>query len=238
VATAAPAGPAFEGGQILHGMRATQGAIEGVALDEEGVHLQVIGGDVTPRGICGSGLIDVVAQLRLVGLLRENGILFSAEEATLAGHPLAERIVDRDGIRAFELAEGVLLTQLDVRELQSAKGAIATGIEVAMAELGVDADDLDEVMLAGSFGTYINPASARVFGLVPPVAVQRIRAVGNAASEGAKMALMSFREREVAFELPAFVEYLELSGAADFNDRFIANLAFPALDTLDRERTE
>jgi len=234
VATAAPAGPAFEGGQIIHGMRATEGAIEGVVLDEEGVHLQVIGGDVAPRGICGSGLIDVVAQLRLMGLLKENGILLSAEEATLAGHPLAERIVDRDGIRAFDLAEGVLLTQLDVRELQSAKGAIATGIEVAMAELGVRPEDLDEVMLAGSFGTYIDPASARVIGLVPPVPVERIRAVGNAASEGAKMALMSFREREVAFELPAFVEYLELSGAADFNDRFIANLAFPALESLER----
>jgi uncharacterized 2Fe-2S/4Fe-4S cluster protein (DUF4445 family) len=238
VATAAPAGPAFEGGQILHGMRATEGAIEGVVLDEEGVHLQVIGGDVAPRGICGSGLIDAVAQLRLAGLLKENGILLSAEEATLARHALAERIVDRDGIRAFELAEGVRLTQLDIRELQSAKGAIATGIEVAMHELGIGAEDLDEVMLAGSFGTYIHPESARVLGLVPPVPVERIRAVGNAASEGAKMALLSFREREVAFELPAFVEYLELSGATDFNDRFIANLAFPALDEHPRERAQ
>ena len=234
VATAAPAGPAFEGGQILHGMRATEGAIEGVVLDEDGVRLQVIGGDVAPRGICGSGLIDAVAQLRLAGLLRDNGILLSRDEATLAGHPLAGRLVDRDGIRAFELAEGVLLTQLDVRELQSAKGAIATGIEVAMDALGVGAEDLDEVMLAGSFGTYIDPESARVLGLVPPVPVERIRAVGNAASEGAKMALMSFREREVAFELPAFVEYLELSGAPDFNDRFIRNLAFPELTSAER----
>jgi uncharacterized 2Fe-2S/4Fe-4S cluster protein (DUF4445 family) len=221
-------------------MRATEGAIEGVALDAEGVHLQVIGGDVTPRGICGSGLIDVVAQLRLVGLLKENGILLSAEDATLAGHALAERLVDRDGVRAFALTDDVVLTQLDVRELQSAKGAIATGIEVAMDALGASADDLDEVMLAGSFGTYINPESARVVGLVPPVAVERIRAVGNAASEGAKMALMSFREREVAFELPSFVEYLELSGAADFNDRFIRNLAFPPLAVVapDREAAE
>jgi len=187
---------------------------------------------VTPRGICGSGLIDVVAQLRLVGLLKENGILLSAEEATLSGHPLANRIVDRDGIRAFELAEGVLLTQLDVRELQSAKGAIATGIEVAMAELGIGVEDLDEVLLAGSFGTYINPESARVIGLVPPVPVERIKAIGNAASEGAKMALLSFREREIAFELPDVIEYIELSGAEDFNDRFIRNLAFPPLEAV------
>jgi uncharacterized 2Fe-2S/4Fe-4S cluster protein (DUF4445 family) len=234
VATAAPAGPAFEGGQILHGMRATEGAIEGVVLEGEtgDVRLQVIGGDVEPRGICGSGLIDVVAQLRLADLLNEKGILLSRDQAVEAEHPLVDRLVDRDGIRAFALTEDVLLTQLDIRELQSAKGAIATGIEVAMHALGLTADDLDEVLLAGSFGTYIAPESARILGLVPPVQVGRIRAVGNSASEGAKMALMSFRERELAFELPNVVEYLELSGAADFNDRFIRNLAFPSLDEV------
>jgi uncharacterized 2Fe-2S/4Fe-4S cluster protein (DUF4445 family) len=226
-ATAAPAGPAFEGGQIVHGMRATEGAIEGVQLDGD-VHLQVIG-DVDPVGICGSGLIDVVAQLRIAGLLKPNGLFLSDEEAT--GHPLASRLVTREGVRAFALTDQVVLTQLDVRELQSAKGAIATGIEVAMDHLGLSAEDLDEVLLAGSFGTYISPANARVLGLVPPVPVERIRAVGNTASEGAKMALMSFREREVAFEqLPTLIEYVELSGAADFNDRFIRNLAFPSLE--------
>jgi uncharacterized 2Fe-2S/4Fe-4S cluster protein (DUF4445 family) len=227
VATAAPAGPAFEGGQIVHGMRATEGAIEGVALDDD-VRLQVIGGDVEPRGICGSGLIDVVAQLRLCGLLRADGVLAASDE--VSGHPLADRLVIRDGVRAFALTDDVVLTQLDVRELQSAKGAIATGIEVAMSALGVTPGDLQEVLLAGSFGTYIAPASARVIGLVPPVPVERIKAVGNAASEGAKMALLSFRERELAFELAAFVEYVELSGATDFNERFIRNLAFPTLE--------
>jgi uncharacterized 2Fe-2S/4Fe-4S cluster protein (DUF4445 family) len=232
VATAAPAGPAFEGGHILHGMRATEGAIEGVVLNEDGVRLQVIGGDVEPRGICGSGLVDAVAQLRRVGLLQENGILRSRDEAVLSEHPLAERLVDRDGIRAFALTDVVVLTQLDIRELQSAKGAIATGIEVAMHALETRPADLEEVLLAGSFGTYIDPESARVIGLVPPVPVERIRAVGNTASEGAKMALVSFREREMAFELPHLVEYLELSGAADFNERFIRNLAFPPLEQV------
>ncbi|HYX80377.1 MAG TPA: ASKHA domain-containing protein, partial [Actinomycetota bacterium] len=229
VATAAPAGPAFEGGQILHGMRAVEGAIEGLSLERGEVELTVIG-DARPRGICGSGLIDVVAQLRLIGLLNPNGTLVSREQALEAAHPLADRLVERDGVRAFALTDEVVLTQLDVRELQSAKGAIATGIEVAMRELGVQAEDLEEVLLAGSFGTYVDPANARVLGLVPSVPVQRIRAVGNAASEGAKMALLSFREREIAFELPSFVEYVELSGAEDFNDRFVANLAFPALE--------
>jgi uncharacterized 2Fe-2S/4Fe-4S cluster protein (DUF4445 family) len=235
VATAAPAGPAFEGGQILHGMRATEGAIEGVSLDVAAgaVHLQVIGGDVEPRGVCGSGLIDAVAQLRLAGLLNDGGMLMSPDEAVAAGHPFAPRLrVDDEGVRAFALTDDVVLTQRDIRELQQAKGAIATGIEAAMRERGLEASDLDEVLLAGSFGTYIDPLGARVLGLVPPVPVSRIHAVGNTASEGAKMALSSFREREVAFELPAFVEYLELSGMEDFNQRFIANVAFPPLDAV------
>ena len=178
-------------------------------------------------------LIDAVAQLRLAGLLTDRGMLLSPDEAVELQHPLADRLhVDDEGVRRFALTDGVALTQKDIRELQQAKGAIATGIEAAMRERGLSAGDLDEVLLAGSFGTYIDPLGARVLGLVPPVAVEKIRAVGNTASEGAKMALLSFREREVAFELPAFVEYLELSGVADFNERFIANVGFPPLDLV------
>ena len=237
VATSAPAGPAFEGGQILHGMRASEGAIEGVILERGSVELQVIG-DARPLGLCGSGLIDAVAQLRVTGILRENGVLRSREELEAEHHPLASHLIMQNDMKAFALTDEVVLTQLDIRELQSAKGAISTGIQVAMRELGLSVDDLDEVMLAGSFGTYINPQSARVVGLVPPVPVERIKAVGNTASEGAKMALMSFREREIAFELPNFVEYLELSGAEDFNDMFIANLGFPALEGLSSAPSE
>jgi uncharacterized 2Fe-2S/4Fe-4S cluster protein (DUF4445 family) len=232
VATAAPAGPAFEGGEILYGMRATEGAIEGVVLSAGEVALQVIGGDVEPRGICGSGLIDIVAQLRLAGLLDDGGRMLSREDAEAAGHPLADRLVMREEVRAFRLAGDIVLTQSDVRALQFAKGAISTGIETAMREMSLGAEDLDEVMLAGSFGSYINPRSAQVIGLVPPVTIDKIKAVGNTASEGAKMALMSFREREVAWEIPTFVEYIELSGVEDFNDRFIGNLGLPPLDVL------
>ncbi len=227
LATAAPAGPAFEGSQIRCGMRATDGAIEGVQLSDE-VQLQVIGGDVPPRGICGSGLVDAVAQLLLAGLLDHSGRLRAAED--VRDHPLRDRLTEVDGMRAFVLADGVYLTQRDIRELQFAKGSIATGIKVLMDILGVAVDDLDEVLLAGSFGSYLNPESAKIIGLVPPVDVDRIIAVGNSAGEGVKIALLSYRERQVAFELPSRIEYVELSGRTDFNDSFVSVLGFPVLD--------
>jgi len=227
--TAAPAGPAFEGSQIRCGMRATDGAIEGVTLSDH-VELQVIGGDIPPKGICGSGLVDTVAQLRLVGLLDAGGKMRSREEAP--EHPLSDRLITIDGVRAFLLAENVYLSQRDVRELQFGKGSIATGIKVLMDVMGVTVGDLDEVLLGGSFGSYLNPESAKIIGLVPPVDVDRILSVGNTAGEGAKMSLLSFRERQVAFELPDKIEYVELSGRSDFNDSFVSVLQFPELETL------
>ncbi len=241
IATAAPAGPAFEGAQIRDGMRASQGAIETVRIIEDSVQLQVIG-DVPPVGLCGSGLIDAVAELRLAGLLDPSGkFVVAREEADRAFSALSRRFTqESDGSRAFVLAwpeetgtdRPVVLTQRDIRELQFAKAAIAGGIQVLMEELGVGAEDLEEIYLAGSFGTYINPRNARIIGLVPPVSVERIKAVGNAAGEGAKMALVSFRERQVARALPRIIEYHELSGRADFSDSFISILKFPELDEL------
>ena len=246
VATAAPAGPAFEGAQIQDGMRASDGAIEAVTITQDGIELQVIG-DIPPIGLCGSGLLDVVAQLRLSGLLLPSGRFVKAADATQIVTPdLAQRIITGDeGRRSFVLAwpeesgsdKPIVLTQRDVRELQFAKGSIAGGIDVVMQELGVEADELVEIYLAGSFGSYINPQSARIIGLVPPVPVERIKAVGNAAGEGAKIALVSFRERMVARSLPQIVEYHELSGRGDFNDSFLAVLQFPELDTLGLEKS-
>ena len=244
LATAAPAGPAFEGAQIKDGMRASDGAIEAVTISLEGVALQVIG-DEAPIGLCGSGLLDAVAQLRLSGLLDPSGRLIKAEQAAehYPAH-LAERLIHvEEDLRGFVLAwpqetghrKQIVLTQRDIREMQFAKGSIAGGIQVIMAELGVSADDLEEIYLAGSFGNYINPQSARIIGLVPNVPVERIKSVGNAAGEGAKMALLSFRERQVAWSLTEFVEYHELSGRADFNDSFIDVLQFPELAELGLE---
>ena len=229
LATAAPAGPAFEGSQIKCGMRATEGAIEGVHIGDT-VELQIIGGDVPAQGLCGSGLVDAVAQLLNVGLLDHSGRMRSASEA--AGHPLVDRLIEVEGVKAFLLAEGVYLSQRDVRELQFAKGSIATGIKVLMDILGVGASDLDEIFLGGSFGSYLNPESAKIIGLVPPVDVDKIIAVGNSAGEGAKIALLSYRERQVAFELPSRIEYVELSGRTDFNDSFVSVLGFPDLELV------
>jgi uncharacterized 2Fe-2S/4Fe-4S cluster protein (DUF4445 family) len=239
VATAAPAGPAFEGAEISCGMRATRGAIEGVRLAGDAVILQTID-DAPAEGLCGSGLIDAVAQLYRRGLMDATGRLRSAEEVRgTVPEPLAARLVTVDGVRGFVLAteaEGggrrVLFTQKDVRQLQFAKGSIATGIQVLMNEMGIGPGDLDEVLLAGAFGSYINPESARLIGLVPAVELRRIRAVGNAAGEGAKIALLSYREREAAEAMPSRVEYVELSGRPDFNDLFLKALGFPPVDSL------
>jgi uncharacterized 2Fe-2S/4Fe-4S cluster protein (DUF4445 family) len=239
LSTAAPAGPAFEGAEISCGMRATRGAIEGVRITEDAVALQTIA-DAAPVGLCGSGLIDAVAQLYRRGLLDATGRLRSAGEAAGVAPPrILERLVTVDGVRAFILATAVetgawpvLLTQKDIRQLQFAKGSIATGIQVLMKEMGVGPADLHEVMLAGAFGSYIHPDSARTIGLVPPVTLDRIRAIGNAAGEGAKIGLLSYREREAAEAMPGRVEYLELSGREDFNDLFMKALGFPPLDTL------
>ena len=137
-----------------------------------------------------------------------------------------------DGVRSFRLSDlesNIVLTQQDIRGLQFAKGSIAAGVVVLMQQMGVTANDLHEVLLAGSFGSYINPSSARTIGLVPWVPVDRIVAVGNSAGEGAKISLLSFREREAANRIPEFIEYVELSGRSEFNDIFTDVLGFPPL---------
>ncbi|MBI4675546.1 MAG: DUF4445 domain-containing protein [Chloroflexi bacterium] len=235
LATAAPAGPAFEGAQIKHGMRASDGAIEGIQITPTGdIHLQIIGGNqLKPLGIAGSGLVDAVAEMYRAGLVDASGRLLRPEDARgRIADALVERLATIDGVRAFRLSDGesnIVLTQQDIRALQFAKGSIAAGVAVLMQQMGVTANDLHEVLLAGSFGSYINPASARTIGLVPWVPVERIIAVGNSAGEGAKIALLSFREREAANRIPEFIEYVELSGRAEFNEIFTNALAFPEL---------
>ncbi len=234
VATAAPAGPAFEGGSIRCGMRAADGAIEVVRLGED-VTLQVIG-DVAPLGLCGSGLVDAVAELVKVGLLDASGRFVTDEVAATLAPTLAPRLTSIGQERVFVLhsptpeappQDCVYLSQRDVRELQFAKGAIATGWALLLEELGVAPRDVQQVLLAGSFGSYLSAASAVRIGLVPKLPVLRIVSAGNVAGEGAKMALLSSRERAGATALLEEVRYVELSDRSDFNDRFIDHLSFP-----------
>jgi uncharacterized 2Fe-2S/4Fe-4S cluster protein (DUF4445 family) len=233
VSTAAPAGPAFEAAQIKCGMRAAEGAIEGVRIDGDELSLEVIG-DTDPVGMCGSGLVDAVAQLVGAGLLDHSG-RFVPDEAAAEAHPvLAKRLVKVGEERVFVLAwrgdepeNAVYLSQRDVRELQFAKASIATGWRILMSQLGIAPEDVAQVLLAGSFGSYLSPASAVRIGLVPRLPLPRIVSAGNVAGEGAKMAALSLRERSAADAILDEVEYVELSGRADFNDMFIDQLAFP-----------
>ena len=238
LSTAAPAGPAFEGGAIRCGMRAADGAIETVALHptsaEQPVDLGVIG-DVEPRGLCGSGLVDVVAELVRVGLLDASGRLVPDEAAAELAPALADRMARIGEERVFLLhrpepdtvpAECVYLSQRDVRELQFAKAAISTGWSLLLEQLGLEHRDVQQVLLAGSFGSYLSPAAAVRIGLVPQLPVLRIVAAGNVAGEGAKMALLSVRERAGAAALLEEVQYVELSDRPDFNDAFVEQLSF------------
>ncbi|HET9104682.1 MAG TPA: ASKHA domain-containing protein [Solirubrobacteraceae bacterium] len=233
LATAAPAGPAFEAAQIRCGMRAAEGAIEGIRIRDDDISLEVIG-DADPVGMCGSGLVDAVAELVSAGLLDHSGRFVPDEDAAQRWPALSERLTKIGEERVFVLAwrgtdpaESVFLSQRDVRELQFAKASIATGWRILLSELGVQESDITQVLLAGSFGAYLTPLSAVRIGLVPKLALPRIISAGNVAGEGAKIAALSLRERAEAESILREVEYVELSGRQDFNDRFIDELAFP-----------
>lgn len=233
LATAAPAGPAFEGAAIRCGMRAAPGAIEGVKIGQDDVALEVIG-DVEPVGLAGSGLVDAVAALVAAGLVDASGRL-ALPDAPGVPPGLASRLrqVGKERVfvlhfRADQEMDGALyLSQRDIRELQFAKAAIATGWALLLEEAGLTQADVAQVVLAGSFGSYLSAASAVRIGLVPDVALLRIVSAGNVAGEGAKMALLSVRERAAAQALLEEVRYVELSDRPDFNDRFVDRLAFP-----------
>ena len=236
LATAAPAGPAFEGASIRCGMRAADGAVEAVAITEDGDLKLTVIGDSEPKGLCGSGLVDAVAALTEAGIIDSSGRFVQDLAARLPEpvHRLAERLTMIGKERVFVLrwsadrdpASGVYVSQRDIRELQFAKAAIATGWRILLEEAGLETEDIKQVLLAGSFGSYLSAKSAIRLGLVPDVGPRRIIAAGNVAGEGAKMALLSIRDRAAALALLGEVNYVELSDRPDFNDRFIDQLGF------------
>ncbi|HEY7014659.1 MAG TPA: ASKHA domain-containing protein [Streptosporangiaceae bacterium] len=236
LATAAPAGPAFEGAAIRCGMRAADGAIEVVSMTPDGLDLRVIG-DAEPAGLCGSGLVDAVASLVSVKLLDGSGRFVPEDQAADLAPGLAGRLTALGQERVFvlhwlgepgDVARSIYLSQRDVRELQFAKAAIATGWRILLEEAGLAQGDIQQVLLAGSFGSYLSPGNAIRLGLVPKLPTARVVSAGNVAGEGAKMALLSVRERAGALALQEEVRYVELSDRGDFNDAFVDQLQFPA----------
>ena len=211
-------GPAFEGAHIKHGMRAASSAIERVRLLHDGVQYQTIDG-VPPVGLCGSGIIDAVAQLYTAGVLTADGRM-------VLGH---QRTHVRDGEREFDLVtteerDGkppITITQHDVREIQLAKGAIGTGIQILLEANGKTEQDIDEVIIAGAFGSYIDITSAITIGMLPDLPLSCFRQVGNAAGMGAKLALLSLSKRAEAQLIARQVHYIELAAAPFFEKTFV-----------------
>ncbi len=227
VACSTAAGPAFEGANIRFGMRAAPGAIDHANWDGATLHIHTVEDLPAAAGICGSGLLDLVAALRQAGVIDETGRIQSPAE--LADEGLAGHIEELEGERCFLLSGGdnpVRLTQKDVREVQLAKAAIAAGIELLCAHLHMAVEDIREVRIAGAFGSFLNPASALEIGLLPRVLTGRIRAIGNAAGEGARCAALCGDEFRRAQQITAGIEFLELASSPDFQDCFVDHLSF------------
>ena len=205
------AGPALEGAKIRFGMRGAPGAIDHVWVEDGKIRCSVIGGGEA-KGICGSGLIDAVASLLELGLLNARGRLLADEEA--------------DGERIARLTDTVYITQNDIREVQMAKGAIAAGISLMARELGIEISQIDKVLLAGAFGSFLKPESACRIGLLPDELLKKITAVGNAAGSGAKMMACSKDEFARTDELISHIEFIELASLPDFQREFAKNMRF------------
>jgi uncharacterized 2Fe-2S/4Fe-4S cluster protein (DUF4445 family) len=211
-------GPAFEGGHIKYGMRAASGAIERLRITGDSIQYQTIG-ETPPVGICGSGILDALAQLYLAEIINDGGRIMD-------NHP---RVRTYRGQREFVLVSkqekggqpAITITQHDVRELQLAKAAIRTGIQVLLEAGGCSEDEIKGVIIAGAFGTYIDVASAVTIGMLPSLPLNRFRQAGNAAGMGAKLALISLSQRAEAQAVASRVKYIELASAPNFEQAFI-----------------
>jgi len=220
-------GPAFEGAHITHGMRAAAGAIERLSLLDNEIQFQTIGGSA-PVGLCGSGVLDTLAQLYLAGVIDRNGRMSK-------DHP---RVRIDDGKREFVIVGDpgdttgpcITFTQHDVRELQLAKGAMRTGIQALLEANGLSDEDIDEIIIAGAFGNYIDVSSAIAVGMLPSLPLDRFRQVGNAAGAGAKMALVSRAQRAKAASIARRIRYIELASVHNFQDLFARSMFLGQLE--------
>jgi uncharacterized 2Fe-2S/4Fe-4S cluster protein (DUF4445 family) len=227
----AASGPAFEGGHIRAGMRAAPGAIERVQIDAEGIRLHTIG-DQPPVGICGSGILDAVAQMLDNGILDRKGRIHP-------GHPRVRFTLESKSrgelvLVPAELAghgSDILITREDVHEIQLAKAAIRAGIEVLLEQASLSAADLSgapgiSFIVAGAFGTYVHLPSAIRIGMFPDLPLDRFAQIGNAAGMGARQILLSGKRRRAAERIADRIEYIELANHAGFNRLFVDALFF------------
>ena len=232
LACSAPAGPALEGAQIRHGMRGAQGAIDKVTIDHD-VHIHTIG-ETPALGICGSGLIDLLAGLLDAGVIDWTGLI-QVEARDSLPPALRGRVAMRGEERVFVVLRPgeagaraeMVLTQDDVRQVQLAKGAIASGIAMLLHVAAVPLERVEELLLAGGFGNYLSILSAIRIGLIPALPVGRVRYVGNAASLGAQLCLLSEAERARAETIASRIEHVSLAAHPDFEQIFVDAMNFP-----------
>ncbi len=233
-ACSAAAGPAFEGARISCGMRGGSGAIDSVRITDR-VEITTIDSK-RPLGLCGSGLVDAVAEMLQVGVIEETGRMHSYEEGAHLPPAVRERLIEVDGGAEFVLAtdqesgtrDPITLTQKDIRQLQLAKGSIRAAIETLLKAAGATAGEIREISLAGAFGNYIRIESALRIGLLPQIAVDQIVPVGNAAGAGARLALLSERERARANRMVKRTEHIELASHPDYQNEFTERMLFPS----------
>jgi uncharacterized 2Fe-2S/4Fe-4S cluster protein (DUF4445 family) len=219
-------GPAFEGGHIKYGMKATPGAIKTVKIDPSTLKasIQTID-DLYPLGLCGSGIVDLIAEMLKVGILNRNGTIQSGDNSPrirLNQQNTREYII-KDGAKG---SSEILITQKDIREIQLAKAAIRTGILILLSEMNIKPQDIKRCYFAGAFGTYLNPENAKSIGMIPNFLPTIMKSVGNAACGGAKMALVSTNVRKTSGRIAGKVKYIELSRQPNFQSLFIESLKF------------
>ena len=222
--TSCASGPAFEGAHIRDGMRAATGAIEAVRIEDGGVQVRTID-DAPAVGICGSGVVDAVAELHRTARMDHRGRLRPSAPGIRAGDRGAEFLL-ADAARSGT-GRDIAITQGDVSEIQLAKGAIATGIQILLEATGTDPAAVDEVVVAGAFGTYLNLDSALDIGLLPRLPHAAYVQVGNAAGTGARAALLSLQERSRARKIAHGTAYVELAAYPGFRRRFARSMLFP-----------
>jgi len=217
------AGPAFEGANITHGMPAVDGAISKVTIEDGEMKFKVIG-DSEPVGLCGSGVLDMIAVLLEHEVIDFSGRLVDDDEISEAW--LAERIVEHNNANAFKVFGDILITQKDVREIQNAKAAICAGIMILVERAGISLSDICDTFLAGGFGNFMDKFSAIKIGLIPKELEDSIVTAGNAAGQGASMALLNKDYFDLSTELSKTIKYIELSFDPGFSDCYMENMMF------------